>query len=154
MFRRILVPVDYSEHSRASVHAAAELAKSVGATLDIVHVWDRPMYVPDAVMVRRPGEEQRSLTELIRDNAERDMSDFLASLALPEGVAVSHRLCSGEPAQKLVEEAKSGAYDLIVIGTHGRTGVLHLLLGSTAERLIRLSPVPVLVVPPKSHGRG
>jgi universal stress protein A len=151
MFRRILVPVDYSEHSRTSVLAAAELAKELGASIDIVHVWDRPTYVSDAVMVRRPGEEHRSLSELIRENAEKDMNDFLATLQIPEGVRATHRMCSGEPAQKLVEEARSGGYDLIVVGTHGRAGVLHLLLGSTAERLVRLSPVPVLVVPPKGR---
>ena len=151
MFRRILVPVDYSEHSRASVRVAAELAREVGASIDIVHVWDRPTYVSDAVMVRRPGEEHRSLSDLIRENAEKDMTDFLATLELPEGLRVTHRMCSGEPAQKLVEEARSGGYDLIVVGTQGRAGVLHLLLGSTAERLIRLSPVPVLVVPPKGR---
>jgi nucleotide-binding universal stress UspA family protein len=154
MFRRILVPVDYSEHSRASVRAAAELAKPLGATVDIVHVWDRPTYVADGVMVRRQGEEHRSLSDLIRENAETEMNEFLATLELPEGVTVTHRMCSGEPAQRLVEEAKSGGYDLIVVGTHGRAGVLHLLLGSTAERLIRLSPVPVLVVPPKSRRTG
>jgi nucleotide-binding universal stress UspA family protein len=151
MFRRILVPTDYSEHSRASVEVAVSLAKSVGASVDIVHVLDRPVY-SDGVMVRRSGEDQRSLSDLIRENAESEMSAFLAGLALPEGVTVTHRMCSGEPAPRLAEEAKTGAYDLIVVGTHGRAGVLHLLVGSTAERLIRLSPVPVLVVPPKGRG--
>jgi nucleotide-binding universal stress UspA family protein len=154
MFRRILVPVDYSEYSRTSVRAAAELAKQLGASVDLVHVWDRPTYVSEGVMVRQPGEEHRSLSDLIRENAEREMSEFLATLELPEGVTVTHRMCSGEPAQKLVEEAKTGGYDLIVVGTHGRAGVLHLLLGSTAERLIRLSPVPVLVVPPQGRAAG
>jgi nucleotide-binding universal stress UspA family protein len=152
MFRRILVPVDYSDHSLESVRAAVELAGKVGATVDIVHVWDRPTYVSDGVMVRRQGEEQRSLADLIRENAESDMGAFLTRLDLPEGVKVNHRMCTGEPSQRLVEEARTGGYDLIVVGTHGRTGVLHLLLGSTAERLIRLSPVPVLVIPPKGRG--
>jgi nucleotide-binding universal stress UspA family protein len=151
MFRRILVPTDYSEYSRASVQVAVNLAKSVGASVDVVHVLDRPVY-SDGVMVRRAGEEQRSLSDLILENAEREMNAFLAGLAVPEGVTLTHRMCSGEPAPKLVEEAKTGGYDLIVVGTHGRAGVLHLLVGSTAERLIRLSPVPVLVVPPKGRG--
>jgi len=152
MFRRILVPVDYSDHSLASVMVAAELAAKVGATIDIVHVWDRPTYASDGVMVRRQGEEQKSLADLVRENAERDMNQFLARLKLPEGVKVSHRMCTGEPVPRLVEEVRTGGYDLIVVGTHGRAGVLHLLLGSTAERLIRLSPVPVLVIPPKGRG--
>jgi nucleotide-binding universal stress UspA family protein len=152
MFGRILVPVDYSSHSRESVRVAANLAKRLGASIDIVHVWDRPTYVPEGVMVKQEGQGQRSLSDLIRENAEREMAEFRATLELPEGVEVTSRMCSGEPAQKLVEEARTGGYDLIVVGTHGRAGVLHLLLGSTAERLIRLSPVPVLVVPPQGRG--
>jgi len=148
MFRSILVPVDYSEHSKGSVRYALALAASVGATVHIVHVWDRPTYATDAVTVRRPGEEHCSLAELVQKNAEGDMSDFLASLALPPDVKLSHRLLSGDPAGKVVEELKRGEYDLVVLGTHGRTGLVHLLLGSVAEKLVRLSPVPVLTVPP------
>jgi universal stress protein A len=146
-FRRILVPVDYSENSKAAVQAAVALAKELGGTLDLVHVWDRPTYVSDAVMVRRPGEEQRSLAELIHQNAEKDMEEFLASLSLPSDVVVTHRLCSGEPASTLIGELKQGKHDLVILSTHGRTGLLHLLLGSVAEKLVRFSPVPVLTVP-------
>src|SRR5687768_14885314 len=88
MFRRILVPVDYSEHSRASANYALELGAKVGAVVDIVHVWDKPTYVSDGVMVRRPGEEHRSLGDLIRENAEHDMSGFRAGLTIPPGVKV------------------------------------------------------------------
>ena len=152
MFRSILVPVDYSEHSKASVRYAAELAKNVGATLHVVHVWDRPTYASDAVLVRRPGEEHCSLAELIQRNAENDMKDFLATLEFGD-VKLTHELLSGDPTAKLVEELKKGGYDLVVLGTHGRTGLMHLLMGSVAEKLVRLSPVPVLTVPPASRGR-
>jgi universal stress protein A len=152
MFRRILVPVDYSEHSKASVRFAAELARALGSTLDVVHVWDKPTYVSDTVMVRRPDQEHCSLTELIRENAEREMSEFLESLALPPTPVLTHRLLSGEPASTLVNELKHGGHDLVVVGTHGRTGLAHMLLGSVAEKLIRLSPVPVLTCPPQRVG--
>jgi len=152
MFRSILVPVDYSEHSKASVRYAAELAKNVGATLHVVHVWDRPTYASDAVLVRRPGEEHCSLAELIQRNAENDMKDFLATLELGD-VKLTHELLSGDPTAKLVEQLRGGGYDLVVLGTHGRTGLMHLLMGSVAEKLVRLSPVPVLTVPPASRGR-
>jgi universal stress protein A len=152
MFRSILVPVDYSEHSKASVRYAAELAKNVGATLHVVHVWDRPTYASDAVLVRRPGEEHCSLAELIQRNAESDMKDFLATLELGPDVKLTHALLSGDPTAKLVEALKDGGYDLVVLGTHGRTGLMHLLMGSVAEKLVRLSPVPVLTVPPKARG--
>lgn len=148
MFRRILVPVDYSENSKASARFAAELAKTLGSTLDIVHVWDKPTYVSDAVVVRRADQDHCSLAELIRESAERDMTEFLASAALPTTVSAAHRLISGEPASTLVSELKQGNHDLVVVGTHGRTGLAHMLLGSVAEKLIRLSPVPVLTCPP------
>src|ERR1051325_4084065 len=151
MFRSILVPGEYSEHSKASVAFAANLAAGVGATLHIVHVWDKPTYASDAVLVRRPGEENRTLADLVQENANRDMSDFLASLALPPNLKSTHRLVSGDPAGTLINELKTGSYDLVVIGTHGRTGLVHLLLGSVAEKLVRLSPVPVLTVPPSGH---
>lgn len=148
MFRSILVPTDYSEHSKASVRFAAELASKVSAALHIVHVWDKPTYASDAVLVRRPGEDNVPLAELIQKNAEQDMTDFLASVALPASLNATHELCSGDPAATLVAKLKQGPYDLIVVGTHGRTGFAHLLLGSVAEKLVRLSPVPVLTVPP------
>jgi nucleotide-binding universal stress UspA family protein len=149
-FKRILVPVDYSEHSKNSLEYAASLAERFGASLDVVHVWDRPAYVSDTVVVVREGES-RSLAEMIHDNAEREMRDFLAPLQMPKGVVVSERLLSGEPASVLLEELGKGEYDLVVVGTHGRTGLQHLILGSIAEKLVRMSPVPVLTIPrPKS----
>jgi universal stress protein A len=146
-YRRILVPVDYSENSKPAVLLAADFARRFGAELEFVHVWDRPSYVTDAVMVRHPSGEQRSLLEMVAENAERDMLDYLASLSLPADLTSSHRLLSGEPASTLLKELGTGQYDLCVVGTHGRTGLAHLLLGSVAEKLVRLSPVPVLTVP-------
>jgi nucleotide-binding universal stress UspA family protein len=151
MFRSILVPVDYSKHSQASLVYAAELAGKVGATLDVVHVWDRPAYAADAVLVGRPGEDHCSIAELVQKNAESDMSEFLASVSLAPELKLSHRLLSGDPAAKLVEELKLGKHDLVVLATHGRTGLMQLLLGSVAEKLVRLSPVPVLTVPPTAR---
>jgi nucleotide-binding universal stress UspA family protein len=146
-YQRILVPVDYSDCSRVAVNAAVELGQKFGATIDIVHVWDRPTYVSDVLMVGSGGQSQKSLVDLIRENAEKDMNDFLATLELPAS-GVSHRLISGEPASTIVKELQQGNHDLVVVSTHGRTGLAHLLLGSVTEKLVRLSPVPVLTIPP------
>jgi nucleotide-binding universal stress UspA family protein len=145
-----LVPVDYSENSKPAVRLALELAQRFGSQIEFVHVWDRPSYVTDAVMVGHPGQ-QRSLVELIGENAERDMRDYVAGLNLPKDVKASHRLLSGEPASTLIKELETGNYDLVVVGTHGRTGLAHLLLGSVAEKLVRLSPIPVLTVPSRER---
>ncbi len=145
-FQRFLVPVDYSDNSLRALAVAADLATRLGATIDVVHVWDRPTYVSDSVLVGH-GEGQRPLGELIRENAEHEMREFLSKIQLPAAVLGKEQLLSGEPAHALLEAAKTGAYDLLVLGTHGRSGLAHLLLGSVAEKLVRHSPVPVLTVP-------
>jgi universal stress protein A len=144
---QILVPVDYSSHSRAALAAAIALAQRFNASVEVVHVWDRPSYVTEAVMVGQAGK-QKPLGELIRENAETDMGRFLAEALPPEpGVQVRRALLSGEPVSTLLKHLGEGRHDLVVVGTHGRTGLSHVLLGSVAERLVRLSPVPVLTVP-------
>ncbi|MFZ5894553.1 MAG: universal stress protein [Myxococcota bacterium] len=145
-FDRILVPVDYSTHSLKAVGYAAELAQRLGASLDIVHVWDRPTYISDAILVGH-GAEQRSLAEMIRENARNDMKEFLSKVELATGVIATDRLLSGDPATVILKELEQQKYDLVVIGTHGRGGLAHLLLGSVAEKLVRHSKVPVLTVP-------
>jgi len=141
---RILVPIDYSEHSRAALEYAGRLALGLGASLDVVHVWDKPNFVPDHVLV---GDPPRPLAVLVAQNAQREMDEFIARVALPEGVPYSCHLISGEPASACLDRIAAGGYDLVVVGTHGRSGVRHLLLGSIAERLVRLSEVPILTVP-------
>lgn len=145
---RILMPVDYSDASREAVEFAAYLAQHLGAALDVVHVWDRPAYVADTVVVAPGGGKPRSLADMIRENAEIEMKEFLGSCPIPAGVKVTSHLESGEPASTILRVAETAGADLVVVGTHGRTGVRHLLLGSIAEKLVRLSPVPVLTVPP------
>jgi len=145
--RRIMIPIDYSENSKVALAYGAELALGFGASVDIVHVWDRPTYVTDAVMVQRPGEAHKPLGELIRENAQHDMTEFLSQVSLPAALSTSSRLVPGEPASALLAELNKGEHDLVVLSTHGRTGFAHLLLGSIAEKLVRLSPVPVLTVP-------
>jgi nucleotide-binding universal stress UspA family protein len=143
-FKRILVPIDYSEPSRR----ALELALSLDAEAEIhaLHVWDRPSFVSDEMVVHKDGS-RRSLAELIRENAEREMLEFLATVEVPAGRRFSHRLVPGEPVSTILAEASKPGYDVLVIGTHGRGGVTRLLLGSVTEKLIRLSPIPVLSVP-------
>lgn len=144
---RILVPVDYSSCSRAALRFAVELAERFHASLDVVHVWDRPSYVSDVVMTTADSPSGKSLIRMIQENAQRDLEEFLQTTGLPTGTTLSGRLLSGDPASTLVRELKQGKHDAVVVGTHGRTGLSHLLLGSVAEKLARLSPVPVTIVP-------
>jgi universal stress protein A len=148
--RSILVPVDYSECSEKAVALAADLARRFGSALDVVHVWDRPAYVSDDTKVGH-GDTARSLIDMICEEAQRQMDAFTARLELAPTTKISTRLLAGNPAAVLLEELAAGKHDLLVIGTHGRTGLSHLLLGSVAEKLVRLSPVPVLTVPHNYH---
>ncbi len=144
-FSSILVPVDYSEPSRRALELALSLDGAAKVT--VVHVWDRPSYVGEHVVAHTDGSH-RSLTELIRENAEREMTDFLAQVKVPPGRSFEHHLASGEPVTTILAEASKPGFDLLVVGTNGRSGVTKLLLGSVTEKLIRLSPIPVLTVPP------
>jgi len=144
---QILVPVDYSECSARALTLAAELAAKAGATVDVIHAWDRPLYISESVVVSQPSGESRSLIDMIREGAEAEMTTFLAGVKLPSSVKLTHRMLSGNPAAKILEELRRGQHQLVVLGTHGRTGLTHALLGSVAEKVVRLSPVPVLTVP-------
>jgi universal stress protein A len=145
--QHLLVPVDYSGCSRGALRFAADLAQKYQAAVDIVHVWDRPSYVSDVVMSRTDSISGKSLIELIQQNRQRDLDEFLGTVELPQGMTATGRLISGDPASALLHELQQGKHDLVVVGTHGRTGLSHVLLGSVAEKLARLSPVPVLTVP-------
>jgi len=144
-FERILVPIDYSPNSRRALELALKISGPSG--VDAVHVWDRPSYVGGELMVAHADGSRRSLSELILENAEREMTDFLHDLPVPEGKSLRHRLIPGDPVTALLDQVAEHGYDLLVVGTHGRSGMTRLLLGSVTEKLIRLSPVPVLIVP-------
>ena len=144
--RKILAPVDYSESASGALAFAVVIAERFDAKIDVVHVWDKPTYVTDGVFVAH-GEAKRPIGDMIRENAERDMREFMAKAALPAERLGRERLISGDPASALLAEITNEKYDLVVVGTHGRTGLAHLLLGSVAEKLVRHSPVPVLTVP-------
>ncbi len=142
--RRILIPVDYSPYSLRALRFGVELAGQLQASVDIVHVWDKPAYISAALLSPSPTNVERALPELIADQAQQDLEQFLASSELP---GLRGRLLAGEPKKQILEELKSGRHDLVVVGTHGRSGLSHLVLGSVAETLTRLSPIPVLTVP-------
>lgn len=145
VIRRILVPVDYSECSANALSYAGGLAERFNSRIEVIHVWDRPQYVAENALVTM-HESHGSLPELIRENAEREMQEFLDGCELPPAVHVTHHLVGGEPITKILECA-AGGYQLLVVGTHGRSGLRHIVLGSVAERLVQLSPVPVITVP-------
>jgi nucleotide-binding universal stress UspA family protein len=145
--QRILVPVEYSENCRRALELAGEIAQQMNASIEVIHAWDHPKLVPQDLPVHAPNGEPRSLFELMGENAEREMGEFLASAKVPGGVKVTHRLENGEPCAAILAVIERDRPDLVVVGTHGRTGFRHFLMGSVAEKVVRFAPVPVLCVP-------
>jgi nucleotide-binding universal stress UspA family protein len=144
---KILVPVDFSEGSRKALRQAASLAEAFETELTVLHVWEPPLYVFPEVMVQVPGERNQSLEEYARVRADEEMEKFIAdNLQPPLSERVQTRVECGHPFQAIVDVAKDGGFDLIVMGTHGRRGLPHLLIGSIAEKVVRQAPCPVLTV--------
>ena len=140
---RILVPIDFSPCSRAALEHATLVSASFGATIDVLHVWEPPGFIPVDTMIIE-GERERTLAEFARTRAGQLMEELLAAIE-SRGVPVRGRLASGPPVETILEMARHD-YDLIVMGTHGHTGLRHFLAGSVAEKVVRHAPCPVLTV--------
>jgi universal stress protein A len=149
-FQSILVPVDFSESSRRALEYAAVLGRPFKAKIDVLHVWQVPSFLPpDAAL--GAATQTLELTKLVQENADKELSRFV-SRAQEDGIAIATtRSEPGVPSATIVEVAKNGAHDLIVMGTHGRTGFSRVMLGSVAERVVRLAPCAVLTVPAKEE---
>jgi nucleotide-binding universal stress UspA family protein len=145
--RKFLVPVDYSAGSRRALDLALELAAPLGAELHVLHVWELMPHPPKGMRVQTPDGQSRLLTELIQSNAEAEMNEFLASVKLPSGVTVTHAIDSGEPSRRIVEAAREGGFDMIIMGAEGKGALSQFVLGSVAERVLRHAGRPVVMVP-------
>jgi len=97
------------------------------------------------MLVYAEGQPQRTLAEFARTHAGKEMEQFMVSVE-GHGLKVRGRLETGDPYLTILRVAASEQYDLIVMGTHGRTGLQHLLVGSVAEKVVRRAPCPVLTI--------
>ena len=139
-FKNIVCPVDFSESSHHALKVAIELAASAGATLTIAHVWQATYGTAEYPIAP-------TVLQAVVDEAEQ----LLATLGLQAKKAgvgtVKTTLLTGSPWAELIrllEEDRS--YDLVVMGTHGRTGLKHILIGSVAEKVVRHAPCAVLII--------
>lgn len=140
---KILVPTDFSPSSEPALDLAVELARSTGASLTLLHVYNpTPYEIPEGMpisgIVNVDGviAEFRKLLERSKTKAEQ------AGAARVDAV-----LQQGTAYAEIVRLAEQRGYGLIVMGTHGRTGFAHMLLGSVAEKVVRKAPCPVVTVP-------
>ena len=134
-WRRVLLPTDFSSGSQAALQFATSLARDHEATLEVLHV------MPIADLAGADAPITWSQIMVMREDARKNMEALRA--ARPE---IQGELLEGDPADEIVSEAARRNADLVVMGTHGRTGMKHLLLGSVTERVVRTSNVPVLTV--------
>ena len=138
--QHILVPIDFSPDAEQALEYAVMLARQFQARMTLLHA------------VHLPVTTEVSLAAYLSEmeaSAQRGMETYRKRVA-DAGVPVETLVLVGAPFSKIIDTAASQAADLIVMGTHGRTGMRHWMLGSVAERVVRLAPCPVLVTR-KSH---
>lgn len=139
-FKRILVPVDFGESSEQALDLAIGMADKFGASLVLAHAYELPVYPYDGAFLA-----SADWVTAIQTAARQRLDATLSSVRerVPAATAV---LREGSPTDQILAAAHDEKADLIVLGTHGRHGVGRVLLGSVAEKVARLSPIPVLIV--------
>jgi nucleotide-binding universal stress UspA family protein len=141
-FKNILIPVDFSAQSNAALRLGSELAARFQSSITLLHVYELlPYGLPSDYEMYAPDLRQRV--------AARIEEELLAAKRRAEAAgaaSIETKAIEGYPAADIAKFAARGRFDLIVMGTHGRRGVQHALLGSVAERVVRTAPCPVLTV--------
>jgi nucleotide-binding universal stress UspA family protein len=145
--KRILCASDFSPASRPALRLAQELARTLRARLILFHAYERSVPVGNGGYL--PPSVLRDLWAATQEAARRNLKR-LASSPQGKGVRIATLLAEGPASAAIVRAAKKNRVDLVVMGTHGRTGVQRLLMGSVADRVIRTASCPVLVVGSRS----
>ena len=143
-FKKILVPVDFGESSKEALEVAVGLAKQFGAELTLLHTWEIPVYGYGAMEF-----SAMDMLTPIQGAATEQLDALVAEIRRqhPETKGV---LARGVPWREVLATIEQSKPDLVVMGTHGRRGVGRAILGSVAEKIVRMSPVPVLTVRSKT----
>jgi len=148
----ILVPVDFSEHSEAALLFAAELAQKLGYTILVLHVVHDLGEAPGYYSVKGRNKVLRRMEDVAKDMLDAFMSDMIRKhSAFSSLKSAATLLVVGLPVSRILEVAKKHHARMIIMGSQGRTGLSHVLLGSKAEQVMRLSPIPVTIV--KKHNK-
>ena len=152
----ILVPVDFSEHSRAALLTACELAACTGQPIIILHVVHDPAEMPgyySRVTKKKKIAHIQDLAQEAFDIFVSETREQYPHVSLLKDAETM--LVIGLPVNRILEVLDITGASMVVMGSHGHTGVQHILLGSKAEQVVRLSPVPVMIVkePEKSSKR-
>ena len=144
--KTILVPIDFSAQSKKAMEYALSFAKQFNAEVLLLHVIElTPLPAPPLTVV-----EDEATQAAVHENAAKELAAWRDEISSQAAVKASVR--SGiSPHAEIINAAAEGNVDLIILGTHGRTGLAHFLIGGTAERVVRHAPCPVLVVREREH---
>ena len=142
-YKKILVPVDFSDVSAKALVTALELALELDAKVEVLHAV--PMTTVAMPIEGQPVYNEDLIEEMLAEGRE-ELHEFL-KIQLGEDPKVGENICFGEPTTEVNIFAETHDINLIVMGTHGRSGLKHLLMGSVAESVLRHSNIPVLTVP-------
>jgi universal stress protein A len=136
---RILCPTDFSPGAAAALDIAASISERYEASIDVLHIWSPPVVVAFDAALIPSAEDLAAYTESL----QKKLDEVIASVPRPHRFVRKH-MVQGGPGEEILAFAAREKSELIVMGTHGRTGISHVLLGSVAERIVRTAPIPVL----------
>ncbi len=139
---KVLVPIDFSDYSKSALKYAAGFVKHFKADLILVYVVEPVIYPPDFSM----GQIAIPSVDLDMDKRAIEELNKLARQEIPSEIKVESIVKTGKPFIEIIETASEQDVDLIIIATHGHTGMEHILFGSTAEKVVRKAPCPVLTL--------
>lgn len=140
-FKQILVPIDFSAHSTAAFEAAVEIARAFESKIHLLHCYQ---IQPGGISPYGIAIPSSYFAE-IRDAASQQLAEWQEK-HVPAGISVDASMMSDAPSEAIIAAAKQTGADLIVMGTRGLSGFKHVMLGSVAERTVRLAPCPVMTV--------
>lgn len=150
-WKTILVPHDFSASANHAAALARDVAKVHGARLVLLHVVELPHQVtPDTVIMPDANGAPVNIRDYAVTAAEQHLTDLVARLT-KDGVAASSLVRVGNAVDEILRYADEENMDLVAMGTHGRTGLAHVIVGSVAERIVRGAKMPVLTVRSPEH---
>ena len=141
-YKKILVPTDFSAHAEEALDTAIDLAGRYGASITLLHSFEPVIYAfPESSGIYQGLQLERVINDI--DTALETKKQGVVARGVKDVHAIQKH---GFPPTEIAEHAKAGGYDLIVMGTHGRRGISHVLMGSVAEHVVRIAPCAVLTV--------
>ncbi len=146
--KKVLAPIDFSDYSKDALKYAVAFVKAFNAELYLIYVVEPVIYPPDFSM----GQIAMPSVDIEMDKKAQEELDNLAKKEIPPELKIKTIVKTGKPFLEIIETAEEEDIDLIIIATHGHTGIEHILFGSTAEKVVRKAPCPVLTLRAPAKG--